>query len=217
MNMNSIRFRRARGTSSGGLRGFTILEVLIGVGILTIGLLGIFMLQLTAIATNRSSYDIRIATELAETTIERLKRDSTMWQGDGMWEGGTWLDSALTCTSPGFTSDGAPLCAPPRPDGATVEPTYNDMMLPRATSGVLPAGQARFAEKNSRYCVHYATRWVVPSSLAVVQVRVSWPRNSDGEAAVLGDCARMNSISRSDFNRNFYAVSLTGMVRQNTL
>ena len=53
-------------------RGFTLIEVLIAMVILSIALLGIAQLQITAILGNRFSYDTSVATSLASDALEQL-------------------------------------------------------------------------------------------------------------------------------------------------
>lgn len=54
-------------------QGFTLLEVLISVLILSIGLLGIAGLQLTALSNNTSAYNRSIATTLAYDMADRMR------------------------------------------------------------------------------------------------------------------------------------------------
>ncbi len=206
--------------TSRSARGFTILEVLIGVLVLSIGLIGVFGLQFAAVDSNRASFDIRVATELAETTLERLKRDAIMWQGPGAYEEGTWLDAALGCVTTVSTDPATGVeptrCLPPRPTGASgSDPTYNDMGLPRVTNNALPAASSRFMEKNSRYCIGYVSSWIVPPTVATVNVRVSWPRDTEGERLIAGDCSNLAALTDLQLRQHVASVSVTGVVRSN--
>jgi type II secretory pathway pseudopilin PulG len=200
--------RRARRTRMTG-RGFTILEVLIGVLMLTIGIVAIFAMQATAIQTNRASYDLRAATELAETTLERIQRDSLMWGQSGNpgdWGAGSWLVSALSTTA----TDGT-FGWPPRPANVTGgrQPTFNDLGL--SADDVSTVRDAR--GRNSRFCVDYVAEWLRAPTFARVTVRVRWARNRLGEQALRNDCTRMIPLTEAVQRQNFYEVRTTGVVR----
>ena len=53
--------------------GFTLLEVLFAVTIVSIGLLAVASMQLSAIQGNRAGGNLSVATHLAEQELERLK------------------------------------------------------------------------------------------------------------------------------------------------
>lgn len=191
-----------------GQRGFTVLEVLIGVLLMTVGLLAVFAMQITAIETNRASYDLRAATELAETTLERIQRDSLMWgqSGDpGDWGAGAWLNSAMGTT---VTDTWA---FPPRPAGITGgrQPTWNDLGLAQDDA----ARWNDYRGRNSKYCVNYLADWLRGPTFARVTVMVRWPRNRAGEQALRNDCSRLNSLNEAVLIRDFYEVRATGPVR----
>ncbi len=70
--------------------GFTIIEVMIAIAILSIGLLGIAKMQVTAIKGNHSSMKFTRATIIAQDQVEILMRssfaaivDSTVTDADG--------------------------------------------------------------------------------------------------------------------------------------
>jgi prepilin-type N-terminal cleavage/methylation domain-containing protein len=53
--------------------GFSLLEVLIAITILTVALLGLGLMQVTAIRANRDSYQFGQASALAEQVLEQMK------------------------------------------------------------------------------------------------------------------------------------------------
>ncbi len=190
--------------------GFTIVEVLVASLILGVGLVGILGMQSSASLTNRGAYDRHTAMALAETTLERLKRDGIEWTATTAPGSGSWLSHAI--------SDGDGNWAqPPTPVGASNQPTYNDMMLPNVSNADIPAVRAGMAEKNSRYCIEYRMQWVVPAEMARFDVRVSWARNREGGIEMGGNCAIFSGISSRDRAAWFRSVRVTGMVRRNEL
>jgi type IV pilus modification protein PilV len=54
-------------------RGFTVLEVLIAMGIFTVAILGVAISATSVIKANRVSYSTTIATNLAQDKLEELK------------------------------------------------------------------------------------------------------------------------------------------------
>lgn len=64
--------RRTRG-------GFTLIEVMVSLGVMMIGALAIIGLQQQTIRSNRHSRELSIATQIAQLWIERLKQDAATW------------------------------------------------------------------------------------------------------------------------------------------
>lgn len=189
-------------------RGFTILEVLIGVLLMTVGLLAVFAMQVTAIQTNRVSYDLRAATELAETTLERLQRDALMWgqSGDpGDYGAGAWLNGAMNTTVTDTWAD------PPKPAGVagTRVPTWNDLGLAQDDAAIW----SDYRGRNSKYCLNFLADWLRGPTFARVTVMVRWPRNRTGEQALRNDCSRLAALDDAVLLRDFYEVRATGPVR----
>lgn len=191
--------------------GFTILEVLVAVLVMAIGIVGILGMQTVAVQSNRVSYDARMATELAETTLERLKRDALEWTTSGLWPANTSL--AWGMNAPGTWR------LPPATDGpgGGATPTWNDMGIANVLDSRIGTGMERFAERNTRYCVQYRMDWVRNPSLVRAYVRVLWPRNATGEAAVAGDCSRLAALSQAEVNAAMWSVQVTGIVTQNQI
>lgn len=62
-----------RRTGSGSRAGFTLVEVVVAIGILTGVLLGLAMGATSVIRTNKSSYGTTLATTVAQDRLEELK------------------------------------------------------------------------------------------------------------------------------------------------
>ena len=60
-------------------RGFTLIEVMVALTVMATGALGVMAMQRHVILGNRHARRIDIATQIAETWIERLKLDATQW------------------------------------------------------------------------------------------------------------------------------------------
>lgn len=182
-------------------RGFTILEVLIGVVVLSIGMIGILGMQTVAVVTNRVSYDARVATELAEMTLEQCKRDAQSWVTVGGWPVGSWLDRAMSVPGNWVT---------PPPTTGAVAPIFNDLAVQRGTT------DGPISERNSRFCIRYRASQVGAANLARLEVDTAWPRNRAGEGVLgTGGCAGVLAALEGAGGTNFLTVRVTGIVTQN--
>ena len=65
--------RRAR---SARARGFTLIEVMVALGVMTVGVFGLIALQLYTIRSNSHARQLGIATQIAQQWIERIKQDA---------------------------------------------------------------------------------------------------------------------------------------------
>lgn len=196
--LRGVAYRRSRA-------GFTILEVLIGVLVMSIGFIGIFGMQTVAIQTNRAAYDRRMATELAETTMERIKRDALMWNVAGGWPDGTWLQRGMASPST--------WTAPPSDDDGS--PAFNDLALPNVADDRVPDGREAFVERNSKFCLAYRMTWIWNPDMVRIEVRVFWPRTTEGEAVFAGNCGNVLALEEDRRRRLFADVQVTSMAQRN--
>lgn len=185
--------------------GFTILEVLIGVLVLTIGMIGIFGMQAMAVQTNRAAYDMRVATELAETALERLNLDTMEWTAAGAWPNASYLER-------GMTSEAA-WTSPPFPNDDGDVPTFNDLGLPAFSDGTL--ADVRQGQRNSRFCMRYRLSWIRAPRLIRAEVQVNWPRTRAGEEILGTNCTNLESVEPEVIERNFQTVQATTMLGSN--
>jgi type II secretory pathway pseudopilin PulG len=187
--------------------GYTILEVLIGVLVMAIGIVGVLAMQTTSVQASRAAYDARIATELAETVLERIQRDSLLWGQDGNpgnWGSGAWLNSALTGTVTNTWE------LPPTPVGTVGRsPTFNDLGLAERDTGQ----GAEITRRNTRFCVDYQAQWLRGATFARIVVRVRWPRGREGQGVLRNDCTRILALEDQVNRRAFYETRVVGVAR----
>lgn len=62
-----------------GRRGFSILEVMIALFVMTVGLVALYSLQVVAISGNVVAQEFTQATQLSERWIETLRKDAISW------------------------------------------------------------------------------------------------------------------------------------------
>ena len=98
-------------------RGFTLLEVLITMVILSVGLLGVANLQLLGLNYNNNAYHRSQAVQLAYDIIERMRMNSAGVTA-GTYSGGTAANSTMTLTFgiDGFVTAVPTLASPPTCD-----------------------------------------------------------------------------------------------------
>ncbi len=60
-------------------RGFTLVEVMVSIGVMTIGAMALIAMQQQTVRGNVHARELTIATQIAQTWIERLKLDGMRW------------------------------------------------------------------------------------------------------------------------------------------
>jgi type IV pilus assembly protein PilV len=73
-------------------QGFTLVEVMVSLGIMTIGAMAILAMQQQIIRGNVHARQITTATQIAQNMVERLKLDATRWIAVGQPAGTRYLD-----------------------------------------------------------------------------------------------------------------------------
>ncbi len=67
--------------------GFTLIEVMIAIGIMTVGSLGILSMHHAVSGANRSAQEMNTGLAITERWIERIERDSLAWSAIGLNSG----------------------------------------------------------------------------------------------------------------------------------
>ncbi len=140
----------AKYTSAQHAAGFSLLEVLIAVIILSIGLLGLAGLQTTGLRNNQDAYARTLATTLANDMADRIRSNMAGFTA------GYYNNSAAytaSCESSG--------CSPQ-------EMAQHDTELWNAALGALPAGQGNVDTA------------VAANGADVVTITVMWDNNRSG-------------------------------------
>lgn len=150
------------------IAGYTLIEVMMALAILTAGAVGIMALQQAATRGNMESRQMTTATVLAQRWIERLRRDSLNWtlrsrtHNPGALTGTTYL---RTVASPG-----APiLWTVPTPPATGTDSASFDYYGNDTTVG-----------SQMQYCTNIRLEWLYPGRAMRADVRVWWARRGDG-------------------------------------
>ncbi len=195
MNRRLLRKRRSL--------GFTLIEVMIAIGILTVGSVGILAMQQATTRGNMNARRMSTATSVTRIWVERIRRDTLKWRSN---------------TGMGFGATDYIQATPPNTDSGWFAP-QPPVEFPGESYAFDWHGNDEGNPPDMRYCVHINTRWVVPNEVARVDVRTFWYKRSDivdqdlfpncnsggGEAAVT---AELNSP-----NPRLHAVYASTLVR----
>jgi prepilin-type N-terminal cleavage/methylation domain-containing protein len=170
-------------------RGFTILEVMIAVLIISIGLVAMMAMQVVFVEGGSSARDIAMANKVGESVVELIKAEGVMWSAARQTPSATTQPLlAAVVGGPGQYQMAF--------DGHAVTPT----LLPRYSSQAQYASSHQYAWEsaniNARYCVDIKANYLAGSTDTLVgQVRVAW--RNDGEKpypANDGKCTNAQSM-----------------------
>ncbi|MBW1760725.1 MAG: prepilin-type N-terminal cleavage/methylation domain-containing protein [Deltaproteobacteria bacterium] len=159
--------------------GFTLVEVMISIGIMTVGSLGILSMHSAVSGANKSAQEMNTALAITERWIERIERDTLSWSQQGL------NTSELTGTD--YLS----------PLATTVDKTDWLKPLPVDTEESYGfdyfGGDTRDAGQ-IKYCTNLRLYWLRQGSSARVDVRTFWYREGHMD---LGSAPNVNVIFAS--------------------
>jgi prepilin-type N-terminal cleavage/methylation domain-containing protein len=166
--------------------GFTLIEVMIAIGIMTVGSLGILSMHHAVSGANRTANEMNTAISITERWVERIDRDSLAWSEEGL------NTSSLNSTD--YLKELAGSQASTgwfTPSPSDTSESFRFDYFGRDD----PAGNA------TKYCVNLQMSWIRPGSSARVDIRTFWYREGfipggashskwvDGNAFRSADCA----------------------------
>jgi len=141
--------------------GFTLIEVMISIGIMTVGSLGILAMHQSVSHANRAALEMNTALAITERWVERVERDSLGWTEQGI-------------TSPSLLATDYLLMLSNRPVGTAwftpAPPAANESF------GFDYFGDDIVAGGNPKYCTNLRLRWLRQGSSARVDIRTYWYR-----------------------------------------
>ena len=142
-------------------RGFTLIEVMIAIGIMTVGSLGILSMHHAVSGANRSAHEMNTALAITERWIERVDRDSLSWSEPGI--------NSSTLTGTTYL---APLAA---------TTTGTNWFTPAPALSAESYGFDYFGNDTStaseiKYCTNLRLSWIRQGSSARVDIRTFWYR-----------------------------------------
>jgi len=142
--------------------GFTLVEVMIAIGIMTVGSLGILAMHNAVSGANRTANEMNTAIAITERWLERIDRDSLSWSEEGL------NSAALNNTD--YLSELAGSVAPT--DWFTPSPSDTT-----ESYGFDYFGNDDPSGSNTKYCVNLRLSWLRQGSSARVDIRTFWFRD----------------------------------------
>ena len=142
--------------------GFTLVEVMIAIGIMTVGSLGILAMHQGVGQANRAALEMNTALAITERWVERVERDALSWNEQGLNSSslpGTYYLSALA-----LTTSGTDWFRPTPPSEETYDFDYfgNDLNTGNANP--------------QKYCTNLRVSWLRQGRSARVDIRTFWYR-----------------------------------------
>lgn len=141
--------------------GFTLVEVMIAIGIMTVGSLGILSMHQAVTRANREANEMNTALAITETWLERVERDALEWTAKGFntteIQGTDYLKELA-----GQADETAWFKPIPSAAGESWAFDY--------------FGMDTTAAADTKYCVNLKLSWLRQGSSARVDVRTFWFR-----------------------------------------
>lgn len=213
------RFRHSPCRRAGGSGGYTVIEILLAMTLLTIGAAGVMSMQKASIQANLDARRVDMATAIGRMWMDRIRKDAMVWTlpspasalpsnfanaqllsyaGAGWSRPDIYLPAASpqASISPGFDILGRDVPTKAGLDGTTTPPLF---------------------------CVHVNESWVVGDSTTVdgllrVDIRVVWRRGIlTSGSAVDQPCLPSAVTALTLDNTKYAAIYMSTLVRANGL
>jgi len=160
--------------------GFTLVEVMIAIGIMTVGSLGILAMHQAVSNANRSANEMNTALAITERWMERIERDSLSWTEEGMTSAS--LTSTAYLKELATTEDETAWFTPdPANDDESFAADY--------------FGNAPDESHPIKYCTNLHLAWLRQGSSARVDIRTFWYRGGH----MPGGATHSKWVSGDDF------------------
>lgn len=156
--------------------GYTLIEVLMAMGVLAAGAVAIMAMITASTRGNMEAREITTGNQIAQRWIERLRRDSLNWTRGGQGADPTLLASTTYLSEVTDPGDAA-LWTVPAVNG-TETPWFDYYGRDTAAAG------------SKYYCTNVRLEWVYPGQAIRADVRVWWRRSNQSDApAQILNCA----------------------------
>lgn len=197
-------------------RGYTFVELLMSLSILTIGVGGVVAMQKVTVTSNHHAKNLAIATEIGQAWMDALNADAVAWNHPSALQATSDLGSDTIWLSP-LASGPTEWILPGYSDTLQFGPGFDALGNPVDMTDEDAVATARF-------CTHIRLSWLFPDSAPIAgngviraEVRVFWQR--DGQAALggLGVCDPDQVVANVGQATNLYHfVYNVSAIRENT-
>jgi hypothetical protein len=204
--------------------GYTAVEIMMALTVMTIGAAAVMSLQKTSVTGNFDARETDLATSIARTWVDRLHRDAMNWtMPNNTYPAVSNFNNALLLSSPAYGKWALPNFEMNQTNPETMSYAFD--VLGRD----IPQSLATGSPSPVVFCVNYRLQWLVPPNLAPapgsgqvveaglirVDLRVLWPRGIIGAPA--GDwCTSVSTLDNPEQNAQptYHAIYLTTTIRQ---
>jgi type IV pilus modification protein PilV len=207
--------RAVRPRSSAG--GFTLVEVLVSLGVMTVGAMAIVGMQQQTTRANMHARQLTVATQLAQNIIERLKMEGMTWNAVTA-SPATDLLNAPTLRQITAAVPGAFMALPTRTvtSGGVSRDLSNAFDFTGRDVNLTNANPATLASVH--FCAGYRLSWVFNNFRAMrADVRVWWTRGYPARTITtdFAGCADNNTSLNPGGNQidNYHVVYLSTVLR----
>ena len=160
--------------------GFTLVEVMIAIGIMTVGSLGILSMHQAVSGANRSAQEMNTALAITERWVERVERDSLSWSEQGI--------TSTSLSSTAYLSELAGTVS--ATDWFTPAPADS-----RESFAFNYFGDDTQSTGDIKYCTNLRLSWLRQGNSARVDIRTFWYR----EGYVISNATHSKWVNGSDF------------------
>jgi hypothetical protein len=198
---------RQRAGASRFAAGYTVVEVLMSMAVLTVGVIGIIATEKVTLASNTHAKNVAIATRIGEGWLGMLDAEAALWTRDGQMANTTWL---------GEVGDEETVWFRPDPDDTVLDfgPAFDAIGSPVSAANLA---------SDTRFCVDLRlsplTTINTGGGLMRAEVRVFWIRDQvllgESAAAPAHACSfSAEEMSEQEQSSMFHFVFLSTAVRQ---
>ncbi|MGF1466682.1 MAG: prepilin-type N-terminal cleavage/methylation domain-containing protein [Sandaracinaceae bacterium] len=171
--------RRPRGVRGapvlGRRRGYTLIEVLMALAVLTVGAAGILGMHRAATRGNMIAREISTATQLAERWVGRLRRDSLHWTQPATTANPLLLTQTSYLDQVPAPGNAIPWFVPAPPGGTGEFANFDYYGRDTATPGEM------------HYCTNVRLEWIYPGRAMRADVRIWFARRGTGRENIGSD------------------------------
>lgn len=171
--------------------GYTLIEVMMAVAIMTVGSVGILKLHQATTNGNRLARETSTAVDLNRRMIERVHRDALRWNASGLATSTELLSNAPLTTA--------------SPVGAWVVPS-----MTIGSNAFDYQGNDTSTAADMYYCSNIRVSWIIGMDAARVDTRIWWRRGDANPTPSAWTCATVPTDAQLS---SVHAVNASTVVR----